>query len=157
MKRILSTIFFLTLLILALAACSAKAPPAITGDDASADAIPDLVGTYSLNGFDPSGKEYGGVLTIKAGAKPGEYLMQWLITGAIQAGTGKLVGNQLQAEWRSIEGMETETHGLVVYTITTKGELYGPRTADGSDGEGTENAFPNDVNWGDFHLGPKRK
>ena len=34
--------------------------PALAGDDASPDAIPDLVGTYSLNGFDPSGKEYGG-------------------------------------------------------------------------------------------------
>lgn len=157
MKRTLSTILLLTILILALASCANKERPTITGEDASPDAIPDLVGSYSLNGFDPTGDEYGGVLIIKDGTKPGEYAMQWLITGSIQEGTGVLAGNQLQAEWHSIEGMETETHGVVTYTITTKGELYGTRTAAGYEGEGTENAFPNDERWGKFHLGPQLK
>ncbi|HEY53448.1 MAG TPA: hypothetical protein G4N94_08330 [Caldilineae bacterium] len=157
MKRILSTVLLLTLLILALAACGNRERPTITGEDASPDAIPDLVGSYSLNGIDPKGNEYGGVLIIKAGTKPGEYAMQWLITGAIQEGTGRVVGNQLLAEWRSIEGMEIDTYGEVTYTITTKGELYGPRTAANYDGEGTEIAFPNDENWGEFHLGPQLK
>ena len=83
--------------------------------------------------------------------------MQWIVTGAIQEGTGMVVGNQLRAEWRNTEGMQGDAHGAAVYTITTKGELYGTRTADGSDGEGMENAFPNDENWGDFHLGPQLK
>jgi hypothetical protein len=157
MKRILSTILLLALLILALAACANRERPSITGEDASPDAIPDLVGSYSLNGFDPAGNEYGGVLIIEAGTKPGEYAMQWLITGAIQVGTGVLVGNQLQAEWRSTGGMEIDARGAVTYTITTKGELYGPRTAEGYDGEGTEIAFPNDERWGEFHLGPQLK
>ena len=140
-----------------LAACSTKEPPAITGEDASADVIPDLVGTYSLNGTDPRGEEYGGLLTIEAGTESGEYQMQWIVTGAIQGGTGTVVGNQLQAEWRNLEGMETDVYGEVIYTITTKGELYGTRTADGFDGEGTERAFPNSNIWGNFHLGPQVK
>lgn len=157
MKRALSTIFVLILLILALAACSTKEPPAITGEDASPDAVPDLVGKYSLNGFDPRGEEYGGLLTIEAGTKLGEYQMQWIVTGAIQGGTGTVVGNQLQAKWRNLEGMETDAHGEVIYTITTKGELYGTRTAVGFDGEGRERAFPNNDIWGNFHLGPQVK
>jgi len=157
MKRTLPTIFLLTILVLILAACSTKEPPAITGEDAAPDAIPDLLGTYSLNGFDPLGEEYGGLLTIEAGTIPGEYQMQWIVTGAIQGGTGTLAGNQLQAEWRNLEGTETDARGLVIYTITTKGELYGTRTAEGFDGEGTERAFPNDSKWGAFHLGPSVK
>jgi hypothetical protein len=157
MKRTLSTILLLTLLVLVLASCSGKEPPLITGDDASPDAIPNLVGTYALNGIDQAGKKYGGLLTIKAGAQPEEYQLEWIITGAIQEGTGKVVGNQLQAEWRNIEGMKGEAHGVAVYTITTKGELYGTRTADGLEGEGTETAFPNAERWGKFHLGPQVK
>lgn len=157
MKRTLANIFVLTLLLLTLAACSTKEPPSITGTDASHDAIPDLVGTYSLNGFDPRGEEYGGLLTIEAGTEAGEYQMQWIITGAIQGGTGTVVGNQLLAEWHNLEGMETEVQGDVIYTITTKGELYGTRTASDFAGEGTERAFPNNEKWGNFHLGPQVK
>jgi len=115
------------------------------------------VGTYALNGIDQAGKEYGGVLTIRAGTEPGDYNMEWIVTGAIQEGTGKVVGNQLQVEWRNVEGMKGEAHGAAVYTITTKGELYGTRTAEGQEGEGTEKAFPNDEWWGKFHLGPQLK
>ena len=157
MKRFFPTLFFLTILVLVLAACSTKEPPPITGEDASPDAIPDLVGTYSLNGIDPRGEEYGGLLAIEAGTEQGEYQMQWIVTGAIQGGTGTVVGNQLKAEWRNLEGMEMEVNGNVIYTITTKGELYGTRTADGYEGEGIERAFPNDDMWGDFHLGPQVK
>ncbi len=157
MKRPLPTIFILIILVLALAACSSKESPSISGADAELDAIPDLVGSYSLNGVDPKGEAYGGLLTIEAGANPDEYQLQWIITGAIQVGTGTVVGNQLQAEWRNFEGAETDAQGNVIYTITTKSELYGVRTAEGYAGEGTEKAFPNDEKWGDFHLGPTVK
>lgn len=157
MQRILPAIFILSIFVLVLTACSTKEPPSITGEDASPDAVPELGGTYSLNGIDPRGEAYGGLLTIESGANPGEYQMQWIVTGAIQGGTGTVVGNQLQAEWRNLEGMETDAHGEVIYTITTKGELYGTRTGVGLAGEGAERAFPNDEKWGEFHLGPSVK
>ena len=157
MRRILPAIFILSIFVLVLTACSTKEPPSITAEDASPDAVPELGGTYSLNGIDPLGEAYGGLLTIEAGANPGEYQMQWIVTGAIQGGTGTVVGNQLQAEWSNLEGAETDVRGVVLYTITTKGELYGIRTAHGFEGEGTERAFPNDEKWGEFHLGPTVK
>jgi len=88
-----------------LAACTARSSTKgkITSADAQPDAVPDIVGSYSVNGEDPIGTEYGGNLTIKPGASPTEYLLQWIVTGSIQEGSGRLDGNKLRVEWRTVE------------------------------------------------------
>ena len=95
-------------IVLLLAACSARSTTKglITGADAQPGAVPDIVGSYSVNGEDPIGTEYGGNLTIKPGASPTEYLLQWIVTGSIQEGSGKLDGNKLRVEWRTVEGIK---------------------------------------------------
>jgi hypothetical protein len=101
-----------------------------------------LDGTYYLNGFDQEGTEYGGSLTVTSTPDPDVYEMQWIITGAIQTGTGTVSGTQLLVDWESLEGFDTSTRGTAVYEITTDGELNGERRVDGREGFGTEEAFP---------------
>jgi hypothetical protein len=91
MKRISILIF---LLAIGLSAC-ARNKPAPLGADAPADNVPNIVGSYAVNAFDPTGEEYGGTLTITEGGQPNEYKFQWLISGGIQEGTGTLAGNKL--------------------------------------------------------------
>jgi hypothetical protein len=131
-------------MVLLLAACTARSATKgkIAGADAQPGAVPDIVGSYSVNGEDPIGTEYGGNLTIKPGASPTEYLLQWIVTGSIQEGSGKLDGNKLRVEWRTVEGIKP-SGGVTTYTITTKRELYGDRSVVGFPKTGTENAFPN--------------
>jgi hypothetical protein len=131
-------------IILLLAACCARSTSKgkITGADAQPGAVPDVVGSYSVNGLDPIGTEYGGNLTIKPGATPDEYQLQWIVTGSIQEGIGKLNGNKLRVEWRTVEGIKPSS-GVTTYTVTTKRELYGDRAVTGSPKSGTEKAFPN--------------
>ena len=89
--------------------------------------------------MDPIGTEYGGNLTIKPGASPGEYLLQWIVTGSIQEGGGKLDGNTLRVEWRTVEGIEPSS-GVTTYTDHDEaGALRrssGERFGQGRDGEG---------------------
>jgi hypothetical protein len=128
---------------LVLASCSGGRGR-IAGADASPGAVPDLAGDYVLNGVDPEGNEYGGVLTILPGAEAGQYNLQWVVTGSIQEGTGILNGNRLRLEWRSSPNDSTRRiRGRGAYTITTRRELYGTRSVDGAEGEAAENAFPN--------------
>ena len=131
-------------IVLLLAACSARSTikGKITGADAQPGAVPDIVGAYSVNGLDPIGTEHGGNLTIKPGASPTEYLLQWIVTGSIQEGSGKLDGNKLRVDWRTVEGIKP-ANGVTTYTITTKRELYGDRAVTGLPKIGTERAFPN--------------
>lgn len=127
-----------------LAGCSMRERAKIKGEDASPDALPTIEGSYSVNGFDPLGTEYGGNLTIAPGEGPGHYRMQWIITGSIQEGEGQVVGNQLIVEWRTVEGMGPGASGVTTYTVTTLGELYGSRQLEGQTKLGRENAFPNE-------------
>jgi hypothetical protein len=129
---------------LLLAACSARSTTKgqITGADAQQGAVPAIAGSYSVNGLDPIGTEYGGNLTIKLGASPTEYLLQWIVTGSIQEGSGRLDGNKLRVEWRTVAGIKPSS-GVTTYTITTKRELYGDRAVTGFLRTGTEKAFPN--------------
>ena len=131
-------------IVLLLAACTARSATKgkITGADAQPGAVPNIVGSYSVNGLDPLGTEYGGNLTIKPGASPAEYLLQWIVTGSIQEGSGKLDGNKLRVEWRTVEGIKPSS-GVTTYTVTTKRELYGDRAVSGLPKVGTEKAFPN--------------
>lgn len=101
-----------------------------------------LDGTYYLNGFDQEGTEYGGSLTVTSTPDPDVYEMQWIITGAIQIGTGTVSGTQLLVEWESLEGFDSSTRGTAVYEISSDGELNGERRVDGREGFGTEEAFP---------------
>ena len=141
MKR--SFIFLLTsspFLALGLAACRGKGE---VGPAAPPDAVPEIIGSYSVNGFDPLGTEYGGNLTITAGDTAGTYNLQWIVTGSIQEGNGRLEGNTLHVQWKTISGSAGQSHGTAAYTVTVNGELVGTRTVEGHTGEGTETAFPN--------------
>jgi len=140
MKNYRLIILFFALL---LSACSGGGDPAKIAPPANSGSIPNLVGTYVVNGFDPLGLEYGGHLTIISGHEPGTFLMQWILVGNIQEGLGVLNGNQLIVDWQTIESSTGQTRGTAVYTITEAGQLVGTRYVEGLDGEGTEQAFPN--------------
>jgi hypothetical protein len=113
------------------------------GRDAPKDSVPDILGTYIVNGTDHLGNDYGGHLTITAGENPSEYKFQWIIIESIQEGIGILNGNQLQIQWHSIDTSTESYSGAVTYTVTINSELYGKRTVDGRKGEGMETAYPN--------------
>ena len=53
------------LFVLTLSACTMRERAQIKGKDASPDALPTIVRSYSVNGFDPLGTEYGGNLTVE--------------------------------------------------------------------------------------------
>ena len=89
------------------------------------------------------GTEYSGRLSVRSGENENEYLMLWIIVGSIQEGTAILEGNQVFVDWHSVEGM-VATQGKAVYTVTVMGELYGTKTVDGLEVEGSEIAFPNE-------------
>jgi hypothetical protein len=131
-------------IIVLLAACSPRSSTKgkIVGADAPPGAVPSIVGSYSVNGVDPIGTEYGGNLTIKPGAAPDEYQLQWIVTGSIQEGSGRLDGSRLHVQWRTVEGIRPAS-GVATYTVTTRRELYGDRAIAGFPKIGTENAFPN--------------
>jgi hypothetical protein len=137
MKRVL----LILLIALSLASCRGKPVP--LSEDASPDNVPNIIGEYAVNGFDPTGQEYGGTLVITQGSQPNEYILQWLVTGGMQEGTGILEGNKLNVTWKSVEGSNDIASGKASYTVTTLGQLYGTRTVDGGEGEGTEEVFPN--------------
>jgi hypothetical protein len=141
--KVMKTKFvLLALVVLLLVSGCRRRSPAILSPDADPAALPELVGTYVVNGVDPLGGEYGGHLTVWAGAAAGEYRLQWLLTGTIQEGEGVLDGNVLRVQWRTLEATEPVT-GVLTYTITSAGELYGPRLAEGWAQPGQESAYPN--------------
>lgn len=140
MKRYLS---ILLLLILFISGCSARERPSEMAPDADPANLPDLMGTYVVNGVDPLGVEYGGHLTITAGEDPGTYHLQWIIVSGIQEGIGVLKGNQLIVDWQIIESSKEHSQGTAIYTVTETGQLDGIRKAEGVDGEGNEQAYPN--------------
>ena len=146
MRRLPIALASSCLLLATLTACTMRERAQTQAPDAPVDAAPTLAASYSVNGFDPQGTEYGGNLTIRPGDLEGQYYLQWIVTGSIQQGTGALSGNQLLVRWRTVEGIGPGASGVATYTITTKGELYGPRLAAGLAGVGREMAFPNPEN-----------
>jgi len=130
------------ILLLFVSACSARNKPGEMSPDADPTNIPDLVGTYVVNGVDPIGDEYGGHLTITAGDETGSYNFQWIVSGGIQVGFGVVKGNQLLVEWQTIEGAAS-AQGTASYTITETGQLYGTRSSESLVGKGEEQAYPN--------------
>ena len=132
------------LFMLTLSACTMRERAQIKGKDASPDALPTIVGSYSVNGFDPLGTEYGGNLTVAPAEAADQYKLQWIITGSIQEGEGRVEGNKLIVQWRTVPSIGPGATGVTTYTITTEGELYGPRQVEGQAKLGSENAFPNE-------------
>lgn len=138
-----SKVSVLLLALFLISACSSRDRFNPSAPDALPDSVPNLVGAYAVNGTDPLGTEYGGHLTIFPGDAQDEYRLQWIIVGGIQEGVGVLKGIQMTVEWHSVEGM-VETQGNAVYTVTESGELYGSKTVEGLETEGSEIAFPNE-------------
>ena|GEM_PF-3704959 len=110
------------------------------GNDATPGSI---VGSYVLNGVDTAGAQYAGHLTIETGDDPGEYRLQWIANG-VQEGVGSLSGDRLEVTWTTVSGVDPSVHGKAVFEVRPDGSLVGTRTVAGSDGVGTEEAFPND-------------
>ena len=126
-----------------LSACSGRRKPDEIAPSADPANLPNLIGTYVVNGIDPLGLEYSGHLTITPGDDPGSYHLQWIIIGGIQEGQGVLKGNQLLVDWQTIETSNEASWGTAVFTITETGQLDGIRYVADMDGSGTEQAFPN--------------
>lgn len=101
-----------------------------------------ILGVYAVDGVDPTGVEYGGSVTIAAADETGQYAVQWIITGAIQEGTGTLVGDRLTVDWRTVSGGRGDSSGTAEYALGDDGVLRGTRTIAGSTGTGTEELFP---------------
>jgi hypothetical protein len=140
MKR---NLWLIGLLILSFVLVSCSRGEGQIGPDAPLDAIPEIIGTYVLNGTDHLGNDYGGHLTITAGDDPGEYKFLWIIIEGVQEGSGVLTGNQIRVQWRSLDSSTETYQGTVTYTVTVNGELYGVRTVEGNEGQGKEIAYPN--------------
>lgn len=120
-------------LLLILSACSVPGSQVSRGDG--------LDGTYVVNGVDPVGIEYSGTVIIDEG-DDGTVTMEWLITGAILEGSGRLDGDTLEIDWTTVEDPRGEASGTATYTVEDDGRLTGTRTIDGVDGTGTEEIFP---------------
>ena len=101
-----------------------------------------LEGDYYINGVDPQGVEYSGLLTITPSDEVDTYEMQWIVTGSVQQGMGRVEGSRLSVSWDAIEGFDTASYGVASYQITEEGELVGERSVAGQEGTGTEEAFP---------------
>ncbi|MDH3540065.1 MAG: hypothetical protein OEP52_08730 [Acidimicrobiia bacterium] len=97
-------------------------------------------GRWLINGQSAQDTEYSGSLTIRR-ATIG-YELQWLVTGDISLGEGKLVDGRLEATWKSTSTIAAEATGTAVYVIDEGGGLRGTRTIDGVDGVGTEEGEP---------------
>lgn len=140
MKRSFALLMLTVFFTLGLAACRGKG---VVGPDAPPDNVPAIIGSFSVNGVDPLGTEYGGNLTITSGDTADTYNLQWIVTGSVQEGNGRLEGNTLHVEWETVSSAGEQSQGTATYTVTVNGELHGTRTVESHSGEGTETAFPN--------------
>jgi len=137
-------VLFIVALGVLLTACYGRGDTDDIGAPAPVDNIPDIGGSYVVNGFDPMGAEYGGLLEITPSESDNEYALEWIITGSVQSGTGTLEGNKLHVNWQTVEGMGPGAQGQATYTVTEKGILDGTRSILGQDRVGTELAYPNE-------------
>lgn len=120
-----------------LAMCGLPGDSLDEGDDGEG-----IAGTYIVNGVDPSESEYSGTVTITPDGN--RYAVQWLVTGAIQVGTGTLSGDRFVVEWRATQpGRDGEfATGTAEYVVADDGSLRGERFIDGVAERGTEEIFP---------------
>lgn len=113
---------------------------AFPGD--SLDDQPGIVGTYVVNGVDPLDVEYSGTVTISPGGATDGYVIEWIVTGAIQLGTGTLTGDRFDVTWSTVTSGTRSSRGTATYTVGADGVLRGTKTVEGVDGTGTEEIFP---------------
>ena len=99
-----------------------------------------IVGTYVVNGVDPTGVEYSGTVTIEP--LGGDYRVQWIVTGSIQAGVGELRGDVLTVDWVTVTDARGTSSGTAEFVVGDDGVLRGERFVDGVDEPGTEEIFP---------------
>lgn len=112
-------------------------------DDVVSD-NPGLSGDYIINGVDPQGDEYAGVLSISQRAD-GDYDFSWIVTSALIEGIGRIDGDVVEVTWTVVDSQAGQLGGgFTRFEIGGDGVLRGVRTVDGVAGEGTEDAFPND-------------
>jgi len=97
-------------------------------------------GRWLINGQSAQDTEYSGSLTIRRSSNG--YELQWLVTGDISLGEGRVVGQRLEATWRSTSAISGEAIGTATYALDADGTLSGSRTIDGVDGAGTEEGEP---------------
>jgi len=108
------------------------------------DAIVDgegIAGTYVVNGTDPTGIEYSGTVVI---SRTGDatYDIEWIVTGAVQIGAGRLDGDNLVVEWSAVADPRGAIGGVATYTVGADGTLSGERTIAGVPGVGREDILP---------------
>lgn len=116
---------------------------ALPGDFAvGRDGDDTLAGVYTVNGIDPTGTEYSGTATVVSGDEADRYLIEWIVTGTIQRGTGIRTGDEIVVDWEAVATAGEEGSGRSVYTVEADGRLVGTRTVDGFDEPGTEELFP---------------
>lgn len=102
---------------------------------------PGIVGTYIVNGIDPLDVEYSGTVTI-VHRTGNEYGIEWIVTGTVQRGIGRLNGDEFVVEWETVASARGESSGTAVYAVGDDGALRGTRTVDGVDTPGTEEIHP---------------
>ncbi len=134
MRRIPALV--VTALVVVLAAATGCSEPGTAVVDGEG-----ITGTYTVNGIDARGEEYSGTVVIEATDTGDEYLIRWLVTGAIQEGTGVLRDNVFEVDWSTISAPAGDARGTARYTLADNGDLTGTRTIDGVDGVGTETIF----------------
>lgn len=103
---------------------------------------PGVIGTYVVNGVDPNGTEYTGRVSIEGGNDAGEVTVEWIITGAILHGEGRVEGETLVVTWETVTSPRGPSSGTAEYEILDNGSLVGTRTVDGVSRTGTETIFP---------------
>jgi hypothetical protein len=103
---------------------------------------PGVIGTYVVNGVDPNGTEYTGRVSIAGGDDAGEVTVEWIITGAILHGEGRVEGDTLSVIWETVTSPRGPSSGTAEYEIHDNGRLVGTRTVDGISRTGTETIFP---------------
>jgi hypothetical protein len=116
---------------------------ALPGDlPAETDTGVGLAGTYSTNGVDPSGAEFGGTAVITGTDDPDGYELQLIITGSIQQGRAVRSGDTLRVTWETIAVAGDPLTGTAEYVIGADGVLTGTWRVDGSSTDGTIELFP---------------
>ena len=97
-------------------------------------------GRWLINGVSAQDTEYSGSLTIlRSGAG---YELQWLVTGDIALGEGRIVGNRLESTWASTAAIGGEATGTASFFLEADGTISGSRSIDGVDGSGSESGEP---------------
>lgn len=101
------------------------------------DADP-FTGRWLVNGEDPFGTEYSGSLTIQVDG--GAYRLDWIVSGALLSGSGRVTGDRLEADWSgSIAG--DDVAGAATYRVDGD-VIEGTLRIDGVSGSGRETGEP---------------